>query len=208
MENQQDSTTSQPITLTLEVVPEDPQNSDPALVDAVGRDTADALRSEGYTVQPVYTGIRGGPLVETIAFLSQTLAAAWANKEALISDVSGLVTILTTAATVVEKARQAYEKRVGKDTALQYPISFSLDINGMPVPLPLLMLKVLKISYKWRSVFKQATLPLGVQIHPEVRRESKPVYQNSHNGRDAREQVIACMEEVLQACPTPPMLQM
>ncbi len=84
MENQQDSTTSQPITLTLEVVPEDPQNSDPALVDAVGRDTADALRSEGYTVQPVYTGIRGGPLVETIAFLSQTLAAAWANKEALI----------------------------------------------------------------------------------------------------------------------------
>ncbi len=134
MENQQDSTTSQPITLTLEVVPEDPQNSDPALVDAVGRDTADALRSEGYTVQPVYTGIRGGPLVETIAFLSQTLAAAWANKEALISDVSGLVTILTAAATVVSKARQAYEKRVGKDTAQLYPISFSLDINGTSAP--------------------------------------------------------------------------
>ena len=91
MENQQDSATAQPIAITLEVVPEDPQNSDPALVDAVGRDTADALRSEGYTVQPVYTGTRGGPLVETIAFLSQTFAAAWANKEALISDVSGLV---------------------------------------------------------------------------------------------------------------------
>ncbi len=134
MENQQDSAISQPITLTLEVVPEDPQNSDPALVDAIGRDTADALRSEGYTVQPVYTGTRGAPLVEIIVFLSQALAAAWANKEILIADVSGLVTILTAAAAVVEKARQAYEKRVGKDTAQQYPISFTLDINGMSVP--------------------------------------------------------------------------
>src|SRR5947209_1600439 len=125
MENQQDSTTSQPITLTLEVVPEDPLDSDPALVDAVGRDTANALRSEGYTVQPLYTGSRGGPLVEIIAFLSQTLVTAWANKEVLIADLSGLVTILTAAAAVAGKARQAYEKRVGKDTAQQYPISFT-----------------------------------------------------------------------------------
>ncbi|HEY6287185.1 MAG TPA: hypothetical protein VIX20_16085 [Ktedonobacteraceae bacterium] len=134
MESQQDSATSQPIKLTLEVVPEDPLNSDPALVDAVGRDTADALRSEGYTVQPVYTDTRGGPLVEIITFLAQVAANAWANKEALIADVSGLVTILTAAATVVSKARQAYEKRVGKDTAQQYPISFTLDIDGMSIP--------------------------------------------------------------------------
>jgi hypothetical protein len=134
MQNQQNTATSQPITLTLEVVPEDPLDSDPALVDAVGRDTADALRSEGYTVQPVYTGTRGGTLVEIIAFLSQALAAAWANKEALIADVSGLVAILTAVAAVVTKARQAYEKRVGKDTAQQYPISFTLDINGTSIP--------------------------------------------------------------------------
>ncbi len=134
MQNQQDSTTSQPITLTLEVVPEDPGSSDLALVDAVERDTTNALRSEGYTVQPLYTGTRGSPLVEIILFLSQVLATAWANKEAIIADVSGLVAILTAAATVVGKARQAYEKRVGKDTARQYPISFTLDINGRSVP--------------------------------------------------------------------------
>ncbi len=134
MEAPQDSATPQSITLTLEVVPVDPLDSDPALVDAVGRDTAEALRGEGYTVQPVYTGTRGGQLVEIIAFLSQTLAAAWANREALIADVSGLVTILTAAAAVVTKARQVYEKRVSKDTAQQYPISFMLDINGMSVP--------------------------------------------------------------------------
>jgi hypothetical protein len=134
MHTQHDSATTPPLTLTLEIVPEDPLDSDPALVDAVGRDTADALRSAGYVVQPIYTGTRGGPLVEIIAFLSQALAAAWANKEALIADVSGLVTILSAVAAVVTKARQAYEKRVGKDTAQQYPISFTLDINGMSVP--------------------------------------------------------------------------
>ena len=134
MESRQDSTTLQSITLTLEVVPEDPLNSDPALVDAVERDTASALRSEGYTVQPVYTGTRGSPLVEIITFLSQILTTAWANKEAIIADVSGLVAILTAAAAVVGKARQAYENRVGKGTAQQYPISFTLDINGKSVP--------------------------------------------------------------------------
>ena len=134
MESRQDSTTSQNITLTLEVVPEDPLNSDIALVDAVERDTANALRSEGYTVQPLYTGTRGSPLVEIITALSQILSTAWANKEAIIADVSGLVAIITAATAVVGKARQAYEKRVGKDTAQQYPISFTLDINGKLVP--------------------------------------------------------------------------
>ena len=134
MEDQQDTTASQSITLTLEVVPENPLDSDPALVDAVGYDTTNALRNEGYTVQPVYTGRCGSPLVEIIAFLSQTLATAWANKEILIADVSGLVAILTAATAVVSKVRQAYEKRVGKDTSQQYPISFTLEIKGMSVP--------------------------------------------------------------------------
>ncbi len=134
MENQQHSTISQTITLTLEVVTEDPLNSYPALVDAVGRDTASALRSEGYTVQPLYTGTRGSPLIEIIAFLSQALATAWTNKDIIIADISGLIAILTGAAAVVGKARQAYEKRVGKETSQQYPISFTLDINGTSVP--------------------------------------------------------------------------
>ena len=42
--------------ITLEVVPDDPHDADPALVDAVGRDAADALRNDGYTIEPVYTG--------------------------------------------------------------------------------------------------------------------------------------------------------
>ena len=134
MGSQQDSAASQSIILTLEVVPENPLDSDPALVDAVGYDTTSALRNEGYTVKPVYTGRRGSPLVEIITFLSQALATAWESKEILIADVSGLVAILTAATAVVSKVRKAYEKRVGRDTAQQYPISFTLEINGMSVP--------------------------------------------------------------------------
>ena len=134
MQNQPGATTSQPITLALEVVSEDITSSDFALIDAVERDTADALRNEGYTVQPLYTGTRGSPLVEIVLFLSQALATAWANKEVIIADISGLVTILTGAAAVVSKARQAYERRVGKDTAQHYSISFTLEINGITVP--------------------------------------------------------------------------
>ncbi len=134
MQDRPGPTASQPITLTLEVVSEDPISSDLALIDAVERDTVDALRNEGYTVQPLYTGTRGSPLVEIVLFLSQTLAAVWANKEVIIADVSGLITILTGVAVVVDKARQAYEKRASKDTAQHYPISFTLDINGTSVP--------------------------------------------------------------------------
>ena len=124
MENQQDSTTSQPVTLTLEVVPEDPQNSDPALVDAVGRDTADARRSEGYTVQPVYTGTRGGPLVETIAFLSQTLAAAqpdtWKQrvgisgaKAEVIHETTMRLDVLQLLGALTRAVQSARERRMG-----------------------------------------------------------------------------------------------
>ena len=62
------STQSEPVSsdhsaITLEVISEDPQFADPALVDAVGRDTTDALRNDGYTIEPIYTGQRGGFLV-------------------------------------------------------------------------------------------------------------------------------------------------
>ena len=42
--------------ITLEVFPDDPHDADSALADAVGRDAADALRNDGYTIEPVYTG--------------------------------------------------------------------------------------------------------------------------------------------------------
>ena len=42
--------------ITLEVVPDDPYNADPALVDAVGWNAADALHNDGYMIESVYMG--------------------------------------------------------------------------------------------------------------------------------------------------------
>src|SRR5258708_9798745 len=60
MSSQAESDNSNRFRITLEVIPDDPHDADPALVDAVGRDTADALRNDVYTIEPVYTGTRGG----------------------------------------------------------------------------------------------------------------------------------------------------
>jgi hypothetical protein len=120
----------QQITLTLEVVPEDPQDADPALVDAVGRDTAEGLRTTGYTVKPVYTGQRGGFLVDVVI---PFLTTVWTQKEVILADMSALVGILSAAVSVVLHLRKAYEKRVGKDALQQAPIKITAEIDGIPI---------------------------------------------------------------------------
>ncbi|HEX3641954.1 MAG TPA: hypothetical protein VHV10_11745 [Ktedonobacteraceae bacterium] len=54
MDTRAESDHSSRFRISLEVVPDDPQDADPALVDAVGRDTFDALRNDGYTIKQVY----------------------------------------------------------------------------------------------------------------------------------------------------------
>ena len=54
----------QPLSVRLEVVSADPRNPDPATTAEVGREVAGVLKKEGYTVQPAYTGTRGGTLYE------------------------------------------------------------------------------------------------------------------------------------------------
>ena len=128
-----ESSSPSQVTLTLEIVPDDPGDADPALVDAIGRDATEALRQDGSRVEPVYTGQRGGFLVDVTMFISTAATHAWANKDIIIADVSGIVTILTAVPPVVKRLRQAYEKRVGKDVAEQHPIKFTLEISGKPV---------------------------------------------------------------------------
>ena len=120
----------QQITLSLEVVPEDPQDADMALVSAVGRDTAEVLRNTGYTVKPIYTGQRGGFLVDVVIPL---LTAVWTQKEVILADMSALVGILSAAVSVVQHLRKAYEKRVGKGMLQQAPIKITAEIDGAPI---------------------------------------------------------------------------
>lgn len=73
-------TTSQTVKVFLELVPEDLQNPDPASIGAVAREIADNLRRDGYTINPAYTGQKGGNLFEVVQQLGQSIQS---NKEFL-----------------------------------------------------------------------------------------------------------------------------
>src|SRR5690348_15268574 len=85
------------LVMTLELVADD--DGDPALVNDVGRDTATTLQSDGYTVQPVYIGQKGGVIVEITTTVIQLATMVWNNHATaaeVIADVSGLVTVFGT----------------------------------------------------------------------------------------------------------------
>src|SRR5260221_11118416 len=54
--------TSYVVVITLELVA-DEEEGDPALITAIGRETATTLQHDGSTLRPVYTGQRGGLFV-------------------------------------------------------------------------------------------------------------------------------------------------
>src|SRR5437868_12109313 len=130
MKSQLEQGSSQRYAIALEVVSEDPQDSSPALVDAVGRDTTEALSGEGFIIEPVYTGQRGGFLVDVlIPFLNM----AWTNKDSILADSSALVTLLTPVFILVKHLREAHKKRVGTEAFQQAPIKITIEISGMPI---------------------------------------------------------------------------
>ena len=131
MDTQANSDHSNRFKITLEVVPDDSHDADPALVDAVGRDTADALRNDGYTIEPVYTGTRGGGLLVNVVM--PMLATTWAQKDIILADGSALVTIFTPIVLIARKLHEAHDQRKGKDAAQQSPIKITVEIDGAPI---------------------------------------------------------------------------
>lgn len=117
-------------TIMLEVVSEDLQDSDLALVNEVGRDTIDALGRSGFNFKPIYTGQRGGFLVDVLIPL---LTDAWMHKDIILADGSALVTLITPAFMLIQHLRQAHEKRIGKEAFQQAPIRITVEIDGVPI---------------------------------------------------------------------------
>ena len=79
--------------ITLEL-----DGDDPAFTNSIGLDVVTTLRDEGYSIEPVYTGQRGGLLVEIGITLAQALMLVKDNHAAIsegIGDLGGLVGICT-----------------------------------------------------------------------------------------------------------------
>ena len=122
------------LVMTLELVADEGEG-DPALVNAVGRDTVAALQQEGETVRPVYTGQKGGLLVEVVTTVTQLAATGWDHRavaEEVIADLSGLVTIFGVVLPKLKQMLHAHEQRVGKEESTSNPVKIVLEIDGVP----------------------------------------------------------------------------
>ena len=155
--------------ITLEVVPEDSHVADPALVDAVGRDAIDALRTDGYTFEPVYTGQRGGFLVDV---LIPSLNTAWANRDIILADGSAAITIITPIVALIQHLRKAHEKRVGKEAFQQAPIKITVEINGVPVSIEASELEttenILRFVQRFQTEHSAIAAQMTAQSHVKV----------------------------------------
>ena len=123
------------VVISLELVA-DENESDVALINAVGHDVVTALQSDGYTVRPLYTGQKGGFLVEIVAVISQMATGAWDNRavaEEIITDLSGLVTIFGAALPALKKMIHAHKQQVGKEESTARPMKITVELDGVPI---------------------------------------------------------------------------
>jgi hypothetical protein len=160
----------QQITLSLEVVPEDSQDADVALVSTVGLYTTEALRNDGYVVEPTYTGQRGGFLVDVII---PFLTMVWAQKEVILADISALAGIFSAAVAVVQRLRKAYERYVGKDAAQQAPIKITLEIDNVSISVETPDLQraeaALTLAQHFQSQYPRVAAKVTHQSHIKVK---------------------------------------
>ena len=139
MDQQPAQDTARPLTFLLELTADEAEESDPALVHAIGRDTVETLQNEHIPVQPVYTGQQGGEfIVEIVTTAGQLATAAWDHRaviEEVLNDASTLATLATFIYTVVKHVKHSYEQRVGHDESVARPIKSTLDLEGDALPL-------------------------------------------------------------------------
>ena len=119
-------------TIKLEIFPIDPYDADPALADTIGRDTVDALRNAGYTIEPVYEGLRGGNqiLIQVITFLENVPSEVWADRDTL-GLISSLCTIFGSVIAIARYMFSAHKKRLRGGVINQSSlIKISAEIDG------------------------------------------------------------------------------
>ena len=132
----QENTLEQMVVL-LEITPEDPQDADIAFVDAVRRDTIEALQKEGYRIQLSYTGQRGGVApVEIFTTLTNAASYLVAHKDVIeetMNDISALITIFGGVIPIIKHVFKANDHRALKEQVLSQPIKIATIIEGVPI---------------------------------------------------------------------------
>ncbi len=166
------------LVISLELVA-DENEGDVALMNAVGHDTVAALQLEGYTVRPLYTGQKGGFLVEIVTVISQVATAVWDNRavaEEIITDLSSLVTIFGTVLPALKHMIHAHKQQVGKEESTARPMKITVEIDGVPMIIETsdiaLADAALQLALKYRSAHpvtaNQVTTKSKVKVQGHV----------------------------------------
>jgi hypothetical protein len=110
------------------------EETTPAFLHTIGREIVKTLESNGYTLRPVYTGKRGGPLlVEVVQQLSLMVEQAWASRataEELFSDGAAVLTICGAALPIMHHLCRVHEQEASRDEEQAQPIDIAVEIDG------------------------------------------------------------------------------
>jgi hypothetical protein len=153
------------IKVQLEVVPDDQRNFDPAELGQVARKVSEALSSEGYTIDPTYTGEKGGALFEIVQQLAHQIQT---NKEILVALLSVAAPIVQYLFKVCERRLEESEKGRRSKTEGQ-PINITVIVDGAPISVDAsdadnaaMLVEVFKASHP--EVAANATLKSKVRV--------------------------------------------
>ncbi|MBX5459072.1 MAG: hypothetical protein IRZ31_19435 [Thermogemmatispora sp.] len=126
---------AQPLTLLLALRADETEESDPALIHTIGRETVQALQAEGIPVQPMYTGQQGGDFLVQVVVptVVHWVAAVWDHRAViteLLNDAVQLTTLAAFIYQVVQRVKRRYEQHVGEDESRARPLTISLEVEG------------------------------------------------------------------------------
>lgn len=132
--------------IILEIVAEDEHDVDPAAIGEVGRGILDEVKRDGYAVEPVYTGQRGGPdlLFEIFTQLhnaAQVVGIDMFAQRDVVGEIANLITIFVGVSPLAMKIFKAREKHEAKQAVVtgtppaqeQHPVKISVMIDGEPI---------------------------------------------------------------------------
>jgi hypothetical protein len=132
MEQTRNADEAQPFSVTLEIVPEDEQNPDPAVVSAVGRNIISDLQRDGYTVERIPTGQKGGIEI-LLQVMMQAGETAWTDimaQKDTIDVLAGLSTIFITISPLLRRLFHAQEKQPAEEYS---QLSIHIDESGIDI---------------------------------------------------------------------------
>ena len=124
--------------ITLEIVPEDGRDADVVVVGEVGRSVVAELKQEGYSVQPVQTGQRGGIelLYEIMNTVSTLAGDAWQHKD-ILDTISSVYTIIVATSPIAKHLLQRKDRQPASTTTEQVQnsglIKVSIKVDGAEI---------------------------------------------------------------------------